>query len=143
MIQKYSLYFAWLLACAATLGSLYFSEILHFEPCRLCWYQRIAIYPLVFILGIATYREFNGIVPYILPQLIFGIIIAAYEVTIQAVPNWQPIDLCGAGPSCADKIDIGLGPISLPMLSLGAMILMLLFLFMAWKKDKMSMRAEA
>jgi disulfide bond formation protein DsbB len=48
---------AWLVALVATLGSLYLSEVAHFVPCRLCWYQRIAMYPLVVVLGIGWLRR--------------------------------------------------------------------------------------
>ena len=48
---------AWLVALVATLGSLYLSEVAHFTPCRLCWYQRIAMYPLVVVLGIGWLRR--------------------------------------------------------------------------------------
>ena len=50
------LYPAWVVAIVATLGSLYFSEIRHFVPCVLCWYQRILMYPLVPILAVATFQ---------------------------------------------------------------------------------------
>lgn len=136
MLQKYSLYIVWIVACAATMGSLFFSEILHIEPCHLCWYQRIAIYPLVIIMGIATYRGFYGIVPYVFPLVLIGTLFAAYQVAIQEMPDWQPIELCGAGPSCSEKVDIGLGPISIPMLSLAGFLVMLLFLSIAWKASR-------
>lgn len=128
MLQRYSLYFAWLLACLGTLGSLYYSEIRHMEPCHLCWYQRIALYPMVIILGLAAYNGFYRIIPYVLPLLLFGMVIAVYQVIIQEVPEWQPIDLCGAGPDCDEKLDIGLGPISIPMLSLANFAVMFLLL---------------
>ena len=51
------LYFSWVVALIATLGSLYFSEIKQFIPCELCWYQRIFMYPLVLILGIGTFYQ--------------------------------------------------------------------------------------
>jgi hypothetical protein len=134
--KTYALYFAWLLSCIALLGSLYFSEIRNLAPCNLCWYQRIAIYPLTIILGIATYRNFLGIVPYVLPLALIGLIISIYHVAIQEVPSWQPIELCGVGPSCLDKIDIGLGPISIPMLSVLSQLLVCFFLFYSGTPQK-------
>lgn len=131
-MQKYNMYFAWIIACAATLGSLYYSEIRHLEPCHLCWYQRIVIYPMVIILGLAVYNGFTGIIPYILPQVAIGILFAGYHVAIQEIPSWQPIDLCGSGPDCTGKISIGLGPISIPILSLIGLVLMFVFLMNAW-----------
>lgn len=58
--RNYTLYMAWIVSMIATLGSLFFSEILGFIPCELCWFQRIMMYPLCIILGIATfYNEKN------------------------------------------------------------------------------------
>ncbi len=110
MIRKYSLYSAWLLSCIGVLVSLYFSEILHHPPCNLCWYQRIALFPLALVC----------------------LCFALYQVALQEIPDWNPLELCGAGPSCSDKIDIGLGPISIPMLSSGCFLCISLLMIGAW-----------
>ncbi|MGR5975391.1 disulfide oxidoreductase [Bacillus paranthracis] len=55
--QEYALFTAWGASFIATLGSLYFSEIMKFEPCVLCWYQRIFMYPFVLWLGIAVVKK--------------------------------------------------------------------------------------
>jgi disulfide bond formation protein DsbB len=134
-IRKYGLYFAWLVASLGAMGSLYFSEIKNYEPCHLCWYQRISLFPLFIILGIAAHRGFLGISRYVLPQVIAGFLLALYQVAIQEIPGWNPFEICGAGPSCSDKISIGLGPITLPMLSsLGFLVIMLL-LIAVWIAD--------
>ncbi len=117
IVRKYGLYFAWLLSTVATLISLYFSDIKHHEPCHLCWLQRICLFPLVIILGIACHRGFLGISRYLFPQVVIGLLFALYQVAIQEISGWNPIDMCGAGPSCSEKIFIGLGPITIPMLS--------------------------
>ena len=54
-LTRYGLYLAWLVALTATFGSLYFSEIREFVPCELCWIQRIFMYPLVILLGVAVF----------------------------------------------------------------------------------------
>lgn len=127
--RTYSLFFAWLISLVSFLGSLYFSEIAGHEPCQLCWFQRICIFPLVVILGIASWKNFFGIVTYVLPLVIIALGFALYQIAIQEIPGWQPIDLCGAGPSCTEKYPIGLGPITIPMLSAVALTLQLLLLF--------------
>ncbi len=116
MIQRYGLYTAWMLAVIGTLTSLYFSEIKHLEPCHLCWYQRIALFPLAVVLGIAAYRGCLGIARYILPLVILGFMLAIYQVMIQEIPWWNPIDICGGGPSCDEGIVV-FGPLTIPMLS--------------------------
>jgi len=135
-MKRYSLYFIWVISCLSTLGSLYFSEIKHIEPCHLCWLQRIVLYPLTLIVGIAAYRGFYGIARYIFPQVLIGTGIASYQVAIQEIPGWEPINMCGAGPSCAEKISIGLGPITIPILSLGALLVMLILILLAWRTAK-------
>ena len=57
MNRSTRLYLAWVVALVATLGSLYLSEVLGYRPCKLCWYQRIAMYPLALMLGIAAFRD--------------------------------------------------------------------------------------
>jgi disulfide bond formation protein DsbB len=80
------LYLAWVIALIATLGSLYFSEILMFYPCELCWYQRIFMYPFVLIIGIAAVKKDFKQVIYILPLSIIGTAIAFYHYLIQKLP---------------------------------------------------------
>ena len=70
-LQKYTLYFIWVFASLAVLVSLYFSVILHLEPCHLCWYQRIALFPSAILLGIATFRGDQKIIPYVVALLFF------------------------------------------------------------------------
>jgi disulfide bond formation protein DsbB len=77
-MREYELWFAFTVALVATLGSLYLSEVAHFEPCRLCWYQRIAMYPLALILGIAAARRDHGIRVYAAPIASFGFITIPY-----------------------------------------------------------------
>lgn len=130
--KRYSLYFAWLISLLAVLLSLYLSEVRKIEPCHLCWYQRIAIFPLIFVLGIAVYREFFGIAIYVLPQVIVGFLFALYQVAIQEIPGFHPIDICGGGPKCTDKFSIGLGPISLPMVSSAGLLALIVLLLMSF-----------
>ncbi|WP_337868378.1 disulfide bond formation protein B [Meiothermus sp.] len=82
--------FAWLVALAATLGSLYYSEVRNFIPCTLCWYQRIAMYPLVFMLGIATWRNDPHIRPYALTLSLLGLFWSSYHLLEQWVPGVAP-----------------------------------------------------
>jgi disulfide bond formation protein DsbB len=128
IFKKYGLYAAWVLSLFSVLVSLYFSEVKHLEPCHMCWYQRILLFPLALILGIACYRGFWGISFYVLPQIVLGFLIAGYQVAIQEIPGFNPIDICGNGPNCATKQFIGLGPITIPMLSTLAFLLLIILL---------------
>ncbi len=83
--QEYALLTAWGASFIATLGSLYFSEIMKFEPCVLCWYQRIFMYPFVLWLGIAVAKKDYRIASYSLPIATIGACISLYHYAIQKV----------------------------------------------------------
>ena len=72
MSRDNRLYLAWLVALAAMLGSLYFSELRQFRPCILCWYQRVMMYPLVVILGIAALKGDHSVRRYVLALAVIG-----------------------------------------------------------------------
>lgn len=79
---------AWMVALVATLGSLYYSEIRHFLPCELCWYQRILMYPLAIILGIAVWRSDFKVRIYALPLAAIGAPISLYHYLVEKVPGF-------------------------------------------------------
>ena len=98
-VGRFSLPFAFAISLVSTLGSLYFSELKGFEPCVLCWYQRILIYPQVLLLGLALWRKEKVIVDYVLGLSIIGVVIAAYQYYGQMFnPSSLPfsIDFCSS-----------------------------------------------
>lgn len=85
-VNNILLYLAWLVAVIATLGSLYFSEIKGFIPCGMCWYQRIAMYPLAVFLGIAAFYNDYRVRKYVLPITMIGSLISLYHYSMQKCP---------------------------------------------------------
>lgn len=108
---------SWVAAIIATLGSLYFSEVMHFIPCTLCWYQRIFMYPLAIILGIAVYRNDFNIHYYALPLSIIGMLISGYHVLLQRIPYLQQFEMCTTGVPCSKDYINWLGFITIPLLA--------------------------
>ncbi|AUS60033.1 disulfide oxidoreductase [Chlamydia abortus] len=113
-LRNYALYFAWLISCTGTVMSIYYSYLLNIEPCVLCYYQRICLFPLSIILGIATYREDDLVKIYALPLSIMGMLIAVYQICLQEIAG-MTIDICGR-VSCSTKLFI-FGFITIPMAS--------------------------
>ena len=114
------LWAAWALALTATAGSLFFSEHAHFVPCRLCWFQRIGMYPLVAILLIAALRrDTRGGALYSLPLPVFGAIVAIYHIYIENHPEAETAS-CRIGAPCSTKWIDKLGYITIPVLALTA-----------------------
>lgn len=123
LANKYILIIAFLQAWAATLGSLYFSEVLGYKPCLLCWYQRILMYPLIIILGIAIWRGDRKIYYYVLPLSILGAAIALYQYLLQMTPLAQitPVACSAYGP-CREVQALFWGFVTIPFLSLVAFL---------------------
>ncbi|OGF53349.1 MAG: hypothetical protein A2Z21_07890, partial [Candidatus Fraserbacteria bacterium RBG_16_55_9] len=130
LFMEYGLYFAWLVSMVATGGSLYFSEVMEFIPCALCWYQRIFMYPLVLILGIASFRNDQRIATYVLPPSIIGLSIAFYHYFLveQKLLGELESPLCQVGVPCDSKYIEWLGFITIPFMSLIAFTLITIFM---------------
>ena len=115
---------AWVVAFLATAGSLYFSEVAGFEPCRLCWYQRIAMYPLVILLGIAAARRERAGSFYVIAMALIGALVSTYHVTLEWFPSLDS-GACSATTPCTLIWFRMFGFISLPTLALTAFVLIL------------------
>ncbi len=100
LIRKHSLYLAWVVSLLALFGSLYYGEVLRMEPCRLCWYQRIGMFPLALFLGFAFYNNDSKIALYCLPLVAFGGLFASYQSLTQLFPSLKIHALCGEASSC-------------------------------------------
>ncbi|MGE8080225.1 disulfide oxidoreductase [Peribacillus loiseleuriae] len=111
------LLFSWIISIVATIGSLFFSEYLHFIPCTLCWYQRILMYPLVFFLGRAFYEGNSKIYAYILPLSILGMLVSGYHYSLQKIPTLQQFEMCTSGVPCSGEYINWLGFITIPLLA--------------------------
>ena len=147
-ISKYALSLSFLIALIATSGSLYFSEVAHFEPCKLCWYQRILMYPLVFVLGTALLRSRKASGPenlrpgrdvwnYVLPLSITGGLIAAYHYYYQVTGNpLLPCSTVGFSVSCSERFFTYYGYITIPWMSLSAFILITFGMFLLGLSSK-------
>jgi len=129
-IRKHSLYFAWLISIIGTLGSLYFGEVSGIEPCALCWYQRICLFPLVFILGVAAYKEDDKVWHYVIYQLVLGSLFALYQLVKDLFHYDLP--LCGPSKPC-ESYEV-LTNVPFPLLSLLAFLSILLLLLINKKQ---------
>lgn len=121
------LYMAWLVSLVATIGSLYFSEVMRFIPCTLCWYQRIAMYPLTLILGIAAFRQDLNIRIYAIPLAVIGAGISAFHI-LEEQGLVAPPAACSVGVPCSTKYINWLGFITIPTLALVAFVLIIALL---------------
>ena len=99
-ISDAGVWLAFLVAAGATLGSLYFSEVANFNPCRFCWFQRIAMYPLSVILLVGALRKDPGVRWYAAPLAAIGAAISAWHSLIEWRPSLDNGECEFQGPSC-------------------------------------------
>lgn len=107
---------ALVVAVVATAGSLYLSEVAHFTPCVLCWYQRIAMYPLAVLLGVAALRRDTSIRWYSVPVAGIGLAISAYHYLLERFPD-SVASACSADVPCTTVWVWKFGFLSIPAMA--------------------------
>ena len=125
------LFLCWLLASVATLGSLFFSEVMDLAPCSLCWYQRIFLFPLVLLFTVGLYPPDRNVGRYALPLVVGGWLVAGYQNLLVWGIVPETVSPCRLGVSCAEIDFELLGFVTIPLLSwlaFTALMGMLLFL---------------
>lgn len=132
------LYATWTISLLAMLGSLYFSNVLNFPPCVLCWYQRIAMYPLVLLIPVAILRKDNLVSLYVLPLSLVGFLIGLYHNLLyyQILP--ESAAPCAAGVSCTTRFVEYFGFLTIPLMSLLGFIAVITLMIIHYKLVKRS-----
>ncbi|WRP07928.1 disulfide oxidoreductase [Rossellomorea aquimaris] len=133
------LFLAWASSLVASLGSLYFSEIMKYEPCELCWYQRILMYPMVILLGVAYVRKDFQAALYSTILSGIGLLVSLYHYSLQKVSFLsESAPACGRVPCTGEYINL-FGFITIPFLALTGFIIIFIASVMvlkALKEDK-------
>lgn len=129
------LYLAWIIALVASVGSLFFSEVMNLPPCVLCWYQRIAMYPLVSVIGVGIVLRDNHLKSYALPFSLIGLAIAVYHNLLYYGLIPDSITPCTEGISCTSRQIEWLGFITIPLMALTAFVSISLCLLF-YKQEK-------
>ena len=127
---SHAIFFSFLISLGALMGSLFYSEVLGYPPCSLCWYQRIFMFPIVIMLGMALYERRTDVRDYGIVLGIFGGVVAFYHTYLQ----WggTPLASCGVGPgqvSCAQRFVFLWDFLTLPLMSLAAFLLIIFILY--------------
>lgn len=121
---------SFVVALVAMSGSLFYSEIAGYDPCKLCWFQRIFMYPQVFLLGLALWRrEKEGIIDYSIMLSAIGALIAGYHYLLQInITSTAPCSVVGYSANCSQRFIMDFGYITIPMIALTAFLLILVLM---------------
>ncbi len=112
------IFLCFLIATTATLGSLFFSEVMQFIPCNMCWYQRIFMYPLVFIFLINLLYPDDKVFKYAFTLVFIGLIISIYHNLLMFGIIPESAVPCANGVPCSTEYINWLGFITIPFLSM-------------------------
>ena len=133
--NSWSLIFgAWLISCLSTGGSLFFSEVMEFPPCILCWYQRIAMYPLVAIFMVGLFPLSKEVFKYSTPFVAIGWLIALWHNLLHLGIIKEDLSPCREGVSCSTVYINWMGFITIPLLSFVAFSLLGAILFIFYRR---------
>jgi len=132
VLRLHALPLAFTAVLIATLGSLTYSEIIGYEPCKLCWIQRILMYPQVLILGLAVWGQHKGnraLIDVSLIMSLIGAMVAFYHYLMQLgiIPEGSCAAV-GYSVSCAERFVMEFGYLTIPMMALSAFLFIALFL---------------
>lgn len=116
-VRDVAVWMAFAVAATATLGSLYFSEIRNLLPCRLCWFQRIFMYPLAIVLLVGAIRRDRGVRWYAVPLAGLGVLVSAYHYFIEWNPQFES-DSCALSVPCSVPYFREFGFVSLAFMAL-------------------------
>jgi disulfide bond formation protein DsbB len=114
-LGRVSLRLATLVAATATLGSLWYSEVVGYTPCVLCWGQRVFMYPLALVLTVGVFRSDVGVRFYALALAVPGAAIGIYHSWLQAFP--QQTSFCTLDAPCAERHVWEFGFVSIPLMA--------------------------
>jgi len=126
-------FLVWVLAASGTVISLFFSEIVQLPVCVLCWYQRIALYPLVIMLPLGLFPFEVNAIRYAMPLVIFGWLAALFHVLVVAGLIPEAAQPCVQGVPCSETHFTLFGFLNIPVMSLLTFTLIGLLLLMAKK----------
>jgi disulfide bond formation protein DsbB len=123
-------FIGWLIATVSTLSALFLGEVMGYTPCVLCWYQRIAMFPLVFVLAAGLLPFDPRVVRYALPLTLVGWALAVFHLALQLGWVAESIKPCSQGVPCSDVQVVWFGFVSIPLLSVLAFSLLLVLLML-------------
>jgi disulfide bond formation protein DsbB len=128
-ISDYSTEIVFGFASIATLGSLYLSNILGYEPCRLCWFQRIFMYPITVLSGTALFLDKSDLRDYVLPLALMGAPIGFYHFMIQRFEQFSSAGCSITAVSCSTEYTFHYGYITIPVMAFTAFTAIILVLW--------------
>lgn len=136
-VSKRAVLFSFIVALVAMLGSLFYSEVAGFDPCKLCWLQRIFMYPQAILFGVAILKRDRNLSDYSIVLSSVGAVIAGYHYLLQrGIAPAASCSAVGYSVSCSRVFVMNLGYITIPLMAFSAFLLILLLQIISKLRQK-------
>lgn len=135
MAAPHALRLALAVAAVATAGSLVYSEYFLFEPCRMCWYQRIFMYPLTLITGVGLVRRDPNVRWYVIPPAAIGLGFSIWHYLIEAFPSLEGSSSCSLDIPCSARYVNQFGFVSIAFMAGCGFLLIIALMTLAHRKE--------
>lgn len=135
-ISRHTIVLSFFLSLGAVIGSFLYSLVLGYEPCELCWWQRVFLYPLLPIFAVALYKKRTDVYDYVLPLVSVAGILALYHTYIQLGGTSSILPCTAAGGACTKVYVLAFGYITIPTMSLTVVLWIILLAFLKRNYDK-------
>ena len=131
-----ALVISFVVALIAMSGSLFYSDFAGYEPCKLCWYQRILMYPQVALFLVALIKKRKDVADYSLVLSVIGALIAGYHYLGQLSITTLPCSVVGFSASCSQRFVMQFGYITIPLMAFSAFVLMIVLMALSRRKTQ-------
>jgi len=132
------LYIGWVQAILGVGGSLFFSEVMHYPPCVLCWWQRVVIYPMVVLFAVAIYRKDRNVFWYAMPLLVVGWLVSLFHNLLYYKLIPDELAPCALGVSCTTKFVEYFGFVTIPLMAFVSLNVMIASLIIFYKNNNVA-----
>lgn len=139
-IGRWGLWVGFFLTLASIALTLFYSDVLGFQPCPLCWYQRIFLYPQAILLGMAVFKRDIYIADYSIVLSVIGAAFALYQHALQMLGEGSlPCPASPEGVSCAQRIVFEFGYVTFPLMAFTLFaFLIVLMLFVRTRSNEIA-----
>ena len=129
-IKEYTFVLGFLVALGAVLLSLFYSNVVGYPPCELCWIQRIFLYPQLILFGMELYKKERSIIDFSIMFAVLGSITSIYHVFIEAgvASGSACASPSNGGVSCAIRYIYEFGYVTMPIMALTLSIFIIVIL---------------
>lgn len=134
LVSRYAMIIGMYFTAAVVASSLFYSEVLGFTPCGLCWLQRVFLYPQAVLFAVAVWRRERVIAVYSIVLSSIGAVIALYHQYLQMGGGaLLPCPAVQLAVDCSQRTFFEFGYITFPLIGFTSCVFLIVLMVYARK----------